>query len=54
MPADTRIAAVVFVIPFTAAVCIVAVESELASGVSFTGFLVLSQSSTDPGDGNDR
>lgn len=54
MLADTRIAAVVFVIPFTAAVCIVVVESELASGVSVTGVLVLSQSSTSPEDLDDR
>lgn len=58
MPVDTRIAAVVFVIPFTVAVCIVAVESELSTGASFTGFLVLSQNSASPEDSpedsNDR
>lgn len=58
MPADTRFAAVVFVIPFTVAVCIVAVESELSTGGSFTGFLVLSQNSASPEDSpegsNDR
>lgn len=58
MPADTRFAALVFVVPFTVAVCIVAVESEPASGASFTGFLVLSQNSASPEqspeDRNDR
>lgn len=54
MPPDTRIAAVVFVIPFTVAVCIVAVESELTSGVSFTGFLILSQNSISPEEPDDR
>lgn len=58
MPPDTRFAALVFVIPFTVAVCIVAVKSELASGASFTGFLVLSQNPTTaedpPEDRNDR
>lgn len=58
MPADTRFAALVFVVPFTVAVCIVAFEAELASGATFTGLLVLSRNSASPEespeDSNDR
>lgn len=40
MPANTRIAALRFVLPFTVSVCIVAVESEI-----YSVFLVISQRS---------
>ncbi|MGH9352373.1 MAG: hypothetical protein ACRD2G_09460 [Terriglobia bacterium] len=50
MPADTRIAALVFVVPFTIAVCIVAVETELSASASFTGFLILARNFTQPED----
>jgi len=54
MPTDTRIAAVFFVVPFTVAVCIVAVETDLASSDSFTALLVLSQNLPQPEDPIDR
>jgi hypothetical protein len=40
MPADARIAALVFVVPITVAVCILAVESE-----SYSALLVVGQHS---------
>lgn len=54
MPADTRIAALVFVVPFTIAVCIVAVDTEFSSSASFTGFMVLAQKLAQPEDPDDR
>lgn len=54
MPVDTRIAALFFVVPFTAAVCIVAIETELSSNGSFTALVVLSRNSGQPEDGNDH
>ncbi len=54
MPVDTRFAALVFVVPFTVAVCIVAVETELSSSASFTGFLVLAQNFAQPEQPDDR
>ena len=57
MPVDTRIAALFFVVPFTAAVCIVAIETDLSSSGSFTALVVLSRNSGQPEDlpedGND-
>jgi hypothetical protein len=47
MPVDTRIAALIFIVPFTIAVCIVAVESDI-SAATFTAFLVLSQNPARP------
>lgn len=40
MPVDTRIATLFFIVPFSIAVCIVAVESELSTA-TFTAFLTL-------------
>lgn len=40
MPVDTRIATFFFIVPFSIAVCIVAVESELPTA-TFTAFLTL-------------
>ncbi|GEM_PF-5227145 len=58
MPIDTRIAALFFVVPLTAAVCIVAIETELSSIGNFTALVVLSRNSGQPEDppedGNDR
>jgi hypothetical protein len=47
MPADTRIAALVFVVPFTVAVCTLAVDSE-----SYSALLVVDQHSA-PMSGHD-
>ena len=40
MQVDTRVATLFFVVPFSIAVCIVAVESELSTA-TFTAFLTL-------------
>jgi hypothetical protein len=56
MPVNTRIAAVVFIVPFTLAVCIVAVDTDPAerdSSASFTGFLVLARNLAQPEDPDD-
>jgi hypothetical protein len=53
MPVDTRIAALVFIIPFTIAVCIVAVDTEFSSSASLTGFLVLARNLAQPKDPDD-
>lgn len=58
MPVDTRIAALFFVVPFTLAVCIVAVETEFSPNSSVSALLVFSRNSGEPEnppeDGNDR
>jgi hypothetical protein len=56
MLVDTRIAALIFVVPFTLAVCIVAVESDPAdrdARIGFTGFLVLTRKFARPEDSHD-
>jgi hypothetical protein len=54
MPVDTRIAALFFVVPFTVAVCIVAVETDFSSNNSCSALLVFSRNSGQPEDPDDR
>lgn len=52
MPVDAQIATVVFIVPFTVTVCIVAVETGLSS--SSTALLVVNQNFQQPEVPDDR